>query len=352
MDITKLDPNLAPDRVHWEGMKTCDPNRPPFRLYGLCREPGETDYKRLPREVAFSMDNPQVRALYTNTAGIRLRFRTDSGRIVLRAALPDLCRFPHMPLTGTGCFDLYADGEFVTAMQPDRPLTGDGPVCYDSARSFPDRRMRDILIHFPLYNNVSQVLLGLDEDALILPPEPYKHETPVAYYGSSITQGGCASHGGNSYQAILSRRLHTDYRNFGFSGGCRGELALADYFATLEMSVFVLDYDHNAPSAAFLQETHEPFFRRFREKRPEVPVILISVADRSFGEETEARRDVIRRTYDRAVAAGDKNVYFLDGDTIYRDVGRGLCTVDGCHPNDLGFWCMANAIEKVLKPLL
>ena len=79
---------------------------------------------------------------------------------------------------------------------------------------------------------------------------------------------------------------------------------------------------------------------------------MISTADNRFGDQTDRRKAIIRKTYENAVAAGDKNVYFLDGQTIYRDVGLDLCTVDGCHPNDLGFWCMANSIGAIVKKLL
>lgn len=125
---------------------------------------------------------------------------------------------------------------------------------------------------------------------------------------------------------------------------------MAEYISGLDMSVFVFDYDHNAPNAEFLENTHEPFFKAFREKKPDVPVVFVSVADRSYPN-FEERRDVIFKTYQNALANGDKNVYFIDGQTIYEKVGYDLCTVDGCHPNDLGFWCMANSIGSVLDEI-
>ena len=60
--------------------------------------------------------------------------------------------------------------------------------------------------------------------------------------------------------------------------------------------------------------------------------------------------EIIRQTYENALAAGDKNVYFIDGSKIYE--GFDDATVEGCHANDLGFWLQAGAVEKVLKKLL
>ncbi len=350
------DKNLAPTEVTWEGMKTWDVNRPPFRLYGLCREPGEQDFKRLPHWLPRQIpESDGLRCHYTNTAGLRLRFRTDSQKLILRCAWDQLSQFDHMPFTGGSAFDVYADGEY---MGPLRPGTRNGQWIvpqsegYESSMGFPSRKMRDIVVNFPLYNNVTAMSIALEEDAQVLPGEEYAHKTPIVFGGSSITQGGCASHPGNSYCALLSRWLDTDYINLGFSGSFRGELPMAHYIAALPMSLFVYDYDHNAPTAEHLEMTHERLFRIFRESQPETPVLIISAADLAFGDQVDRRRAVIRRTWENAVAAGDQNVYFLDGSTIYAEAGYDHCTVDRCHPNDLGFWCMAKAIAPQIQNIM
>ncbi|MBR6426308.1 MAG: hypothetical protein IKS28_00630, partial [Clostridia bacterium] len=181
--------------------------------------------------------------------------------------------------------------------------------------------MQDLIIDFPLYNDVDKLFIGVSDKALFETPAGYGRRVPVVYYGSSITQGGCASRPGNSYQAMLSRALDCDYINLGFSGSAKGEQIIARYIAGLEMSAFVFDYDHNAPDAEHLARTHEPFFLTVREAHPDTPVIIISKpdvinvdpeAERSFA----VRRDIIRKTYENALSRGDKNVYFIDGASI------------------------------------
>lgn len=355
-EITKVDQNLAPVEIHSEGMKSYDINQPPFRIYGLCRSEGETDFKRLPHDLALSIPSDGIKWLYTHTSGGRIRFKTDSQRFILRCTWNVCGRMDHMPLTGSSCFDLYVNGVFHNVFRPGVGADGKAPLPldqgYESTISFPDRQMRDILIHFPLYNNITDVRLALEEDAQLLPGEEYLPEKPVVYYGSSITQGGCASHGGNAYPAIIARQLNMDYINLGFSGNCKAEVEMANYIAGLEMSVFVYDYDHNAPTPQYLAETHERLFKTLRKAQPELPVVMISRADHPSNEDAYARKAIIRQTYDNAVAAGDQNVYFLDGETFYQNVGVDLCTVDGCHPTDLGFWCMAVSIGDQLKKIL
>ncbi len=353
MKLEKIDTNFAVGEVNADGMKSYDIHTTPFKIYGLydCKE---GSYTRMPYEVAERV-NDGVKWLHTNTAGGRLRFRTDSSRIALRYILPDVCLLPHMPATGVSCFDLYADGGFVKPFIPQGDFFSkakeEGEKEFYSEVNLGSAKMRDILINFPLYNNVSAVCVLLEDGATVLEADEYTHSKPVVYYGSSITQGGCAGHPGNSYEAIISRKLDCDFINLGFSGSCKGEDEMAHYIASLDMSVFVYDYDHNAPDSEWLEKTHARFFEILRAAKPDLPVIMVSVADKHFGEDVEKRKAIIRKTFDTAVANGDKNVYFIDGQEIYGDKAD-YATVDFCHPNDLGFYLMAEKIGKVIENVL
>ncbi|MBQ7794049.1 MAG: hypothetical protein IJ366_05950 [Clostridia bacterium] len=358
MDISKIDKNFN-NYYSYEGMTTHNVNSEPFKLYGLCRQDGESDFKRIPESLAKKVNNNSIALLYKNTSGIRVRFKTTSRRIILKCILPEIAKSPHMPLTGSSCFDLYADGRYCNVFRPGIDINGGysdnvmGEDGYHSGFTFSDRKMRDILIHFPLYNDVSEVYIALEEGCELCPPDEYKTSAPVIFYGSSITQGGCASHAGNCYPAIISRRLDCDYINLGFSGGCLAETEMAEYISGMDKSVLVYDYDHNAQTADYLANTHGRFFKEIRNANPTLPVIIISAADLAFGEKVrEERKNVIYQTYKNALAVGDRNVYFVDGAEIYKDVGADLCTVDNTHPNDLGFWCMANAIGRVVEKIL
>jgi hypothetical protein len=117
---------------------------------------------------------------------------------------------------------------------------------YVSRFAFPDRRLRYITIHFPSYNPLISLEIGLDKDAALGEGLDYRSELPIVYYGSSITQGGCASRPGNNYQNIVTRALELDHINLGFSGSGRGEDEIVDYMKTLKPYAFVCDFDHNA----------------------------------------------------------------------------------------------------------
>ena len=116
----------------------------------------------------------------------------------------------------------------------------------------------------------------------------------------------------------------------------------------------MLDYDHTAPTAKHLLETHEPFFCAVREKNKELPVIIMSRpwANISDKEDTMKRRDIIKRTYENAISKGDKNVYFIDGMELYEGIQRDLTSVDLCHPTDMGFYIMAQKVYTLIRDIL
>lgn len=360
MDISKIDKNFA-NTFSFEGMKMYNVNEEPFKLYGLYREDGETDFKRLPEDVAIKTNNNSIKNLYKTTTGIRVKFATDSQRIILRCVLPYIYTVPHMAATGSSCFDMYIDGQYHNVFRPGvdetKSATGtDSDKGFSSGFVFPDKKRREILIHFPLYNPVDEVYIYVEDDANIYAPKEYKHEFPFVVYGSSITHGACASHPGNSYPAMLSREFDSDFINLGFSAGCKGELCLAEHIAKIPKSVFIYDYDANAPTLEHLKNTHEPFFKKVREENPTLPIIIMTGHDNSaktYGAKAiEDRHEVIYQTYKHAIDAGDENVYFVCGSNHFQQIGDDLCTVDGTHPNDLGFYCMAKAVERILKNLL
>jgi hypothetical protein len=115
------------------------------------------------------------------------------------------------------------------------------------------------------------------------------------------------------YTSIISRELDINYINLGFSGNALAEKEISDYIKGLDMSIFVYDYDHNAPTLEHLQNTHERMFKEIRQAHPNLPIIIASRPKYYLTKEEKVRFKVIKQTYDNAIANGDKNVYLLGG---------------------------------------
>lgn len=309
-------------------------------------------FRRLPGAVASSVSEG-VHALHFHTAGGRVRFCTDSHRVAIVARMNHITKMPHFAFTGSIGFDLYERIDnrqiFMGAAIP--------PVDIDNSLEFlwelNGDGMHELTLHLPLYTGVDELYIGIDENATLSAAPDYVYSKPVVYYGSSITQGGCASRPGNAYSNQISLMLDCDHINLGFSGNAKAEDTIADYISKLDMSVFVYDYDHNAPDEKHLAATHEKMYRVIRTAQPSLPIIMLSMPKSKPGdaEKQQARFEIIRQTYQNAVAANDQNVYLISGADLFGDCAE-AATVDNCHPNDLGFYLMAKKLEPLIGRLL
>ena len=321
----------------------------PFKIYGV-----KEYFRRVPKSVTLEC-REGVERFASNTTGVRVRFRTNSDYIVVHGDIESFDTPSSKAMIASKDFDIYMVGRdgkqhFHTIFSSSVPES----FGFSESRIRLDNTMKDIVINFPITANLENVYIGLREGSEILPGSEYKHKKPIVFYGSSIVHGEGAMRPGNTYPAIISRKLDTDFINLGFRGSACAESAMMEYISGLDMSVFVYDYDHNAPSLEHLENTHYAGYEIFRAKRPKTPVIFASRVDYYFGNVTynEKARNIIKESYYRALASGDRNVYFVDGAKIYPEDKRDECTADGCHPNDMGYSYMADAFADIIKNLL
>ncbi len=342
MKISEIDKNLAVSSAITEtDIEWYDVNEAPFEVCGVFYDKDEGAYLRFPRAVSKTV-SPNVDALNFRTSGGRVRFKTDSDYIAITVELMDGNPMPHMASAGQNGFDLYKNGHFCRLFTPPYDLKN----TYSSERKL-DGEMAEYTINFPLYRGVKRLLVALRKGAKLESPHEFTIKDPVVFYGSSITQGACASRPGNCYVNTLMRKIDADFINLGFSGSCKAEPQMADYIAGLKMSAFVYDYDHNVRTPEQLKDTHKPFFDIIRKAQPNLPIIMVTAPDAYFnGPSFYARREIIYENYLAAKNSGDNNVYYVDGSALFPSDCIDNCIVDGTHPSDLGFHFMAEGIAK------
>lgn len=336
-------------------MKTYSYTDAPLEVHGV---PFFAENHRLDRMTDADLDalraeNPESGIfsgeLNHRTPGARICFRTDAPQFTVRMELEK--NSPDVGMSIFACQAInvmigpHTAARFAGLVNPDSYSTCKAEKTFDKSPV-----MEDITLYLPRNEHVVRLEVEVPEGAQVEAPTPYTHP-PVLFYGSSITEGGCCCRVTNAYNALVCSWLDADFYNFGFSGSARGELAVADCINRIPMSVFVYDYDHNAPTVEHLAQTHEPFFRRIREKHPTLPVIFMTRPSYRLDADADARAEVVAQTYRHAVEAGDGKVWFLDGRTFFGDEGA-LCSCDDTHPNDLGFYRMAQKLEPVLRQAL
>jgi hypothetical protein len=321
----------------------------------------EAPFDRLPVRAKESV-RAAVWGLSKHSAGLCVRFVTDATEIHARWTLtsPRL-EMNHMPATGVSGLDLYAStsttektGGRLRWLAVGRPTAKENSVRLVSGIL---KGPREFMLYLPLYNGVESVEIGVPKSATIRKPAARKSGLkPIVFYGTSITQGGCASRPGMVHTGILGRWLDAPVINLGFSGNGRMEAEVATLMAELDASVFVIDCLPNI-SAGDVSSRTGPLVEILRKAHPTTPIVLVedrSYADSFFLESKRQRnltsRVALKTIFDRLKTEGDGNLYYISGEDLIGDDGEG--TVDSSHPTDLGFFRQSEAFLKVLQPIL
>jgi hypothetical protein len=334
------------------------PFEQPFHVAGFGWLHEEGRYRRLPAKPSRILP-AAVDILSNCTAGGQIRFVTDAASLSVKVKLTGAANMYHMPATGQCGFDCYIGGpgeqDFYSTTVYDHRLTEYESVIFTNM----ERKNRIITLNFPLYQGVEEVWIGLDREARIALPPAYDSPKKIIVYGTSITQGGCASRPGMAYTNILSRRINMEFLNLGFSGNGKGEPELSHILAEIpDPECLILDYEANCVSTELLQKTLPDFISIYREKHPLTPILVISRITHAkekfhsqMAQERAERKQIQIRTVEQRRKLDDANIYFCDGSMLLgKDAHE--CTVDGSHPTDLGFLRMADGLTPVLQRIL
>ncbi len=290
-----------------------------------------------------------VWGLSRSSAGMALRFVTDAGQVKIRWAVRNAnLAMPHMPATGVSGVDVYQrlpEGwRFIKNGRP-AGLTNEVAAAVTPGV--------ECMVYLPLYNGTERLEIGVPKDmTLSAPPvRPSGVTKPVVIYGTSITQGACASRPGLAFTAIAGRIADVPVVNLGFSGSGKMEMALCDLLAEIDASLYVLDCLWNMPEE-LIRERAEPFIRALREKRPATPILLAEDCN-VFNQAPTAKARILRGIFDKLKAEDAARwgaLHYLEArEMLGHDTEA---TVDGCHPNDIGMLRQGAVFGAAIKTAL
>jgi lysophospholipase L1-like esterase len=352
---TMLSANISPaagtnDNTVWTDIRT-------FGVEGRGWNDTKDFYDRLPAKAEGIVRQP-VWDLSHNSAGMCVRFVTDATEIKTRWAVTDPWLYqPNATAICVSGLDLYVKTEkgwHWLAVGIPHAQTNDITLVKDL---IPGKR--EYLLYLPLYNGTKYVELGVATTNVLekAPAWGAGGRKPIVFYGTSILQGLSASRPGMVHSAILQRRFNWPVINLGFSGNGKMEPEMADLLAELDPSVYVIDCLPNTVADEITERT-EPLVKKLRAAHPTVPIVLVEDRTLQGAFLTQGQmewyhlkdRAALKAAFDRLQKAGDKNLYYIEGEHLYGDDGEG--STDGSHANDLGFMRQAEIFAKTLAPLL
>ncbi|MBQ8292913.1 MAG: SGNH/GDSL hydrolase family protein [Bacilli bacterium] len=362
IDIKKVDSNFINEEAK-EDILYIDPkNSDLVKIYGLNWFNEDKRYHRLSKsldEVLPELEG-SVDVLAGNSTGGMIAFYSNTNVLKIKVKLSFKFHMGHMPYTGQAGFDLYIgktyqDMKFYRTSNFDFSKMEYEFTYFNHDKLFDENKL--FVLNFPLYATVEEVLVGINPISNITPCiDLFNNNDKIVFYGTSITQGGCASRPGMSYTQILSRMLGIECLNYGFSGNGKGHIEIAEALSSIkDVKMFVLDYEANATFDR-LKATLDNFVKCLRKSYPNVPIVIISKIPMylEFHDDAYKANEKKVRSYQKNYVknANDANLYYIDGAKVLGKTNVSEKTVDGCHPTDYGFISMAEYLYPIIKKIL
>lgn len=333
-----------------------------LRIINKGFDDSERTFSRLPKYLQDSVrstlwDRQQC------SAGMGIRFATDSRSVGVRYDLLLDAHMPHMADTGIKGTDLYIfEGDSVWRhVNTNRPIIKEGTEKTLEANYVNNLApgMKEFMVYLPLYDGVTGMEIVVDSGAVITPGNPavIDRQKKIVAYGTSIMQGGCASRTGMASTNIISRELNCEVVNLGFSGEGKMDFPMARALASIpDVDCYVIDPVPNCTELMCDTLTYD-FVNILRTLRPEVPIVMVEGPiypyaryNSYFGDYLPKKNAAYRRNYERLKADRPDNLYYVTSDNLDGVEDDG--TVDGIHLTDLGFKYYAAKLTPILREIL
>ena len=340
------------NNLHWINPQ----NNSQFSITGFL---SDSTYVRIPEDKLeeVAKDNQALSSLVKHTSGGMMRFSTNSSDLALCVNGLEAHAIHNMAESGVCGFDAYLFNQesqtwqYLNVTNNRITETNFKAILFSNLPG-----EKEVLIHFPLFAKVKEVLVGINQDAIVNKTRPFSLSGKLVFYGTSITQGANASRPGLSYVDQISRHINAEVLNLGFSGNGLGETSIINIIKEInDMRMLIIDYDANAGATGALYSTMIPLIEETRKYHPTIPIIVISRIfyilesyQTSIKQAMKKRRDFQKEVVE---ASNDKHLYYIDGRSLLSPEPFD-CFSDQIHLNDLGFYNFSQNLIKYIEQIL
>ena len=308
----------------------------------------EYPFQRLPDKYKKNV-RKEVWSLSQNSAGLSIRFKTNSKKVIFKWSVKNDFKMNHMTDAGIKGLDIY---EYVDNIWLYHSTGLPNASKNEHSIKFKNTNNKTLCLYLPLYDTITDLKIGIDDfSSLTFMKNKNK---PIVFYGTSITQGGCASRPGMAHTNIISRNFAQPCINLGFDGNGHLEMNIGNILSKIDASCYVIDCLPNV-NINQLKSNIIPLVKSIRDinKGYHCPIMFIEqplIHDQYIDEDVKEKNNVLASQIKGCNKLGFKEIYLIDQkDCLGSDHEA---TVDGVHYNDIGFQRFSEHIMKNIESIL
>jgi len=309
-------------------------------------------FQRLPEKYKETV-RKEIWELSENSAGVSILFSSDTIELSVKWSLKHDLRMNHMTDAGIKGVDLYTKRDqnwhYVSTCLPN------GKENEQIILEDVERKKREYCLFLPLYDTLIDLQIGLDDDSSL--ENIIFQNKPLVFYGTSITQGGCASRPGLVHTNIISRALGHECINLGFSGNGHLENSIGTIMSNIDSSLYVVECMYNVDKK-MINERTRPLIKAIRAnpQAKNTPIVFMEQVvidmghiNTKFISSVMEKNKELNKQIQESINEGEKGLFIIKHTSAIDEDSE--ATVDGLHFNDLGFQRYANHFIKNIKKL-
>ena len=333
-------------------MKFFDPKS--LKAQGLV-EPSldrEHPFQRLPQKYKKTV-REEVWDLSENSAGVSILFSSDTVNLSVKWSVKHNLRMNHMTDAGIKGVDLYTkrnkNWQYTNTCLPNGKQNEQ--ILFEDI----EKKNREYCLYLPLYDTLTDMQIGLDDDSSL--DNITFQNKPLVFYGTSITQGGCASRPGLVHTNIISRKLGRECINLGFSGNGHLENSIGNIMSNIDTKLYVVECMYNVDKE-MIHERIKPLIKAIRAnpQAKNTPIVFMEQVVIDMGHLNTAfissvmeKNEELNKQIQESINEGERDLFIIKHTGAIDDDSE--ATVDGIHFNDLGFQRYADHFLKNVKEL-
>ncbi len=342
-------------------LKWHDPMKAGFHVMqhqGFAKEIGNT-YTRLPNRAKGVVTN-DVWHLSQRSSGLAIYFQTNAPELTIRYTVSEKqSKVPQMTMTGESGIDMYR------VEKDGRSSFCFGKFSFNDTITYNYKHISgnpllgegyEYRLYLPIYNGVRWLEIGVPEGSQ-LQFLPASTEKPIVLYGTSVSEGACASRPSMSWATLLNRSMELPLINLGFAGNGKLAPEVIKFMCEIDARIYILDCIANLLEKSTEEVTQliTAAVKQIREKHP-TPILIMEHFGNSNMDTDEYRAqnvEVLNRgvkiAFEQIQQERISKVYYLSREDINLPTDS---WVDYVHPNDYGMKQLSKAVENKLHSIL